>query len=608
MGLSQTVTKHEGITCPVCGELLPETELLHHVHTIHPTVRKIPRPPLEEPIKALGVTVKSAYSRFARPAESISDKFDLPKNLERANLGVAPVGYASAVVTYTFFSVPACLGLGLFLLLLLNSPIPILIGLTPIAVFLMLMYYPNIAASNRCDSVESELPALTTYTAMLASAGLQPFKAFENISERESPLQATKKEGEIMTFHSSVFTKDPTLAMEHFSLTHPSSKFRAWLSGMIHVLRTGGDLVTHLENAAENSMLELERTWERFTDTAQSLSNTTMVFFSLVPLVLFVMMTVFTAFGASTILVAYIFIISPIVAALILALAERLTPRVPESYKEYYQGWIITLVFGAVFALMSFFALGLKPYVALGIGIIAGTTPMAVRFELDRSRENAIENSLPDFLGDLTEGRRIGQSLERVIVNVAEVGRYSKPLTEIVKRLAWNIQAGTPIPNAIDLAKGFLRSWYSNSIFFLLQEAIQSGGGTLSVFDRLHKFAYRIMDVKKRIKSSLRSHIVIYYTTALIVVVAVVMVLNFALIPQSQLFAELVGVNVPQFLPSPEAVADLVTLIMTGIVLNSFILGLIGGKITEGAVAAGFKHAVIAVAISMAGLAYAGMI
>jgi len=603
------VSEPESITCPVCGVQLPKTELIHHIHTLHPTVKKIPkRLPTEEPIKALGVAVRSAHSRFSEPAEKLADKFNLPQNLEQGNMGVSPVGYASIVILYSVFSVPLCLGLGMLLLLLLSSPIPLLLGVVPAGVFLALMYYPSLAASSRSDAVESELPAVATYTAMLTSAGLHPFRAFENLSEKDSPLQASRKEGEVMVTHSQVFTKDPLLAMERFSLAHPSSKFRSWLSGMVHVIRTGGDLVAHLESAAENAMMDLERTWEKFTDTAESLSNTTMVFFSLVPLVLFVMMTVFTAFGAMSILIAYIFFISPIVAALILLLAERLMPSVPESYREYYQSWLVTMFFGAVVTVVSIFAFNVKPYVALGIGIVSGTMPMAIRFELDNMRESAVERSLPDFLGDLTEGKRIGQPLERAIVNAAEAGRYSKPLVEIARRLAWNIQAGTPIPRAIDLAKGRLRSWYSNSIFFLLQEAIQSGGGTLPVFERLHKFADRIMDVKKRIKSGLRTHIAIYYLTAVIVVIAIVLILDFALIPQSQLFSELVGVNVPQFLPSPEAVHELITLIMTGIVLNSFTLGLIGGKITEGAVAAGFKHSVFAVAITLASLAYAGMV
>jgi len=127
------------------------------------------------------------------------------------------------------------------------------------------------------------------------------------------------------------------------------------------------------------------------------------------------------------------------------------------------------------------------------------------------------------------------------------------------------------------------------------------------MFERITKFARNYIETRNRIRYSLRTHVAMYYVTALIVIAAVVLVLRFALLPQSALFGQVAGGMIPMVVPSPEQVEYLVALTMTGVVINSFELGLLAGKVSEGSIISGLKHCAAATAITLGAFVVAGI-
>ena len=560
------------------------------------------------PISALGRQVKPCYRRYANLADRLGADPLLSRYLADANMGVAPAGYAAVVIHYVVLSIPICIGAAALLGLFFSSLLPLCFLAGPVVLFLILLYYPVIQSRVRVEAIDNELPALATYAAMAGSAGVSTYRALESVAWKPSPLQACRMESTEVVKTSIWFTKDPLLAIEQTSTKHPSAQYRAWLSGLVYVTRTGGALAKHLEDAADRAIEKLEETWVSFAGRAVDMGNMVMMAYSFVPLLIFVMVTIFTSNVPNFALLSlYVFVVSPMTTIGMLLMVERLVPRTPEETRAFYVRAVPWLIVGAAVGAVSYFLLGLKVHVASAIALIAFSAPGCIAFETANREERSVEKYLPEFLADITEAKRIAQELERAVPRLAQIGRYSRPLNQIVKILAANIESGAPLPRATQLAMARLRGWFGKVVFFLLQEAFLTGGGTVIIFERLTKFARNYIETRDKIRRDLRTHVAMYYVTAIIVIAAVVLVLRFALIPQSSLFGQIAGGMIPTMAPSPEQVERLISLIMMGVLINSFELGLLAGKVAEGSMVGGFKHCAATTAITLAAFIISGI-
>jgi len=560
------------------------------------------------PIVALGRHVGPCYERFSNLADALGSSPVLCRHLAEANMGVSPAGYAAVMVYYALLSVALFAVAAVVLSLLFVSFLPLVLLFGPLIVFATLFYYPKMRSRARAEMLENELPALATYAAMASSAGIAIFKVLETIASKPSPLQACKAEGAEVVKVSTWFTKNPLLALEQMSTRHPSQQYRSWLSGLIYVTRTGGALAKHMEEAADHAIEQLEQTWASFAERAVDMGNMVMMAYSFVPLLIFVMVTIFSSNVPNfAMLTLYVFFVSPLTTAALVLLVERTIPMTPEDTRIFYVRSVPWLVIAIVAGILLYFFIGLKPYVAFAIALVIFTGPGCLAFEIANRTERSVEQQLPELLSDLTESKRIGEELERAIPRISKIGRYSETLNQLVKILATNIETGAPLPRAIQLAMARLRGWFGQVVFFLLQEAFITGGGTVIMFERLAKFTRNYIQTRNKVRRDLRTHVAMYYVTAIIVVAAVVLVLRFALLPQSALFGQMAGGMIPMTVPSPEQVGYLITLIMTGVVINSFELGLLAGKVGEGSLIGGFKHCAAATTITLVAFVIAGI-
>lgn len=596
----------EGDRCPICGSLM---------HIKHPPIEKeVLKPPAKpkelppfKPVKLFGFSVKETYARIPDLSKAIVKKFDLDSWLEKAQLPISPEGYAAVALTYTIFSGIACTIIGLLLAIVLGSALPLALILAPLGVFFLMMQMPRFKASSRADKFQTEFPVLATYAAMAGSAGIPVYNVFKTLASSPSMLAHTKAESCLIVRDSEVFTKNPILTFERLAKRHPSERFREWLAGLLYTLRVGGNVVRYLEVAADRSLRQLSESWRKFSNFAMTFGDITVTFFALLPLSLFVLMIGLAGIQSLNIITLYSFVMSPIAAVFLIILIHASMPSTPESLTRYYMLTMFSAPIAAGIAAVAVFVLQVKIYIAFGLALMLMVLPSTLKFEIDNLREKAIERDIPRFLYDVTESKRIGQPLERALISIATRGGYAKPLQEIVRRLAWNVRMGNSIPKAIEIAKGKLRSWYANIMFFLFQEAYKTGGGTVRVFERLTRFAQGYYDLRKKIKSDLRIHIGIFYATAVIVVFTISQVLTYAITPQAQLAGE-IGTSTFMFgfIPSMDIVKSMTTTVLSGVMLNSFVLGLLGGKITEGSIVAGFKHCILAVLITIVAIIFSG--
>jgi flagellar protein FlaJ len=227
--------------------------------------------------------------------------------------------------------------------------------------------------------------------------------------------------------------------------------------------------------------------------------------------------------------------------------------------------------------------------IAVAITLIITAVPPAIVHQKIASRKSSIEHGIASFLRDLTETRKTGLSPEKCIENLSErnYGAFSKELKKMSSDISW----GIPLRNVImDFVKK-TRSWMSQIVMFLLLEAVDVGGGTISMIESLARFNNMTQEVEKEKKMSVRPYILIPYFAAVLLVATTLMTLIFttetvAMAGTSQ------GVGAVD--------VDFLTLIFTvSVITHCYLIGLVAGKISEESLAAGFKHSALLVLLAI---------
>ena len=187
---------------------------------------------------------------------------------------------------------------------------------------------------------------------------------------------------------------------------------------------------------------------------------------------------------------------------------------------------------------------------------------------------------------DLTEVRKTGLSPEKCIESLSnrDYGEFSKELRKISSEISWGVPAKKVI---MDFVKR-TRSWMSQIVMFLLVETIDVGGGTISMIESLARFNNLTQEVEKEKKMAVRPYILMPYFSAILLVATTTMMIGFT---TGTLGVAQTGVKTDM--------SPMITTFVTSAIFNSYLIGIVGGKISEESIAAGFKHASLLVVIAV---------
>jgi len=151
-------------------------------------------------------------------------------------------------------------------------------------------------------------------------------------------------------------------------------------------------------------------------------------------------------------------------------------------------------------------------------------------------------------------------------------------------QLSWGVELSTVI-------RGFtqnISSWITRAVSTLLVEVVDVGGGTIRSFTDMADFSRTINDMESDRRSALRPFVFITYVAGVMVVLTTFILVYMLAQPSA------VG-----FSASSALSASTVDPLLTTAVFDTFIIGLVAGKLGESSVADGFKHALALVIISV---------
>lgn len=528
-----------------------------------------------------------AFRTFPAQAIRLSNSMPLLRdNIMKSNLRITPEGLIAVSIFSTAITGLAALvgiyiGYGIFHIpyfLALLAAVPV--------VFILFVNAPKLSASNRGAAVETELPFVIGYISVLAGGGVSPIATLRRIADL-SLFPAAAKEAKRILLQVDVFGTDPITAIETMARWNPNKKFSEFLYGYTAVLKSGGNFIAYVQSKLRDTIEAKASMVKRSADITGTLAESYLTVTVILGMVLYTLYMVQTLISANpnglTNLYLFAFVIVPLISVAFLWLIDAVQPKWPfvdyRPYKYFAYTVIPALVFFAI-------PLPIPLFLHTAVTLIAAfSLPAFKAYGFGRERR-AMEGALPEFIRDVAEGRKTGLSPEVAIERLHDrhYGALSKHVQKMGAQLSW----GVALSKVITTFTQAIGSWITRAVGTLLIEVVDVGGGTIRSFSEMSEFTRQINEMEKDRRSALRPFVFITYIAGVMVIVTTFIMVYLLAQPG----AAGLGVSTT---PNPHTI----DLLFTTAVFDSFVIGIVAGKMGESGVTDGFKHAIALVAVSL---------
>jgi len=567
------------------------------------------------------------YAYFGNLGKGLLRIFkSVERDMEAANIRLHPEVYLSIVGFLTFltslfsftFSLLWFLGIlpfkAPFLIIFLVSVLPPFITLT------MGILIPKLIVSNKISGLKNEIPYASMYLSVMTSGGLSPYAGLLRL--RNTDLLPRLKEEIDRIVRITLSTGiDPVSAMAKAAKDLNLKEYSQLLLGYASTMKTGGDVLHYLYSQTESMFKRMALRIKVMGDRMSLLMEGYTIIAILGALGIYVMFIIslsFPEFQAlpPEVFFLFSFVLLPSISVLFLYLAETVQINYPVSQWKTYLALLGSIPLGVFMMLQmvipyfvnvfphipalsripmflrDMLALreGCEPALGLAISLTVVSLPVVIFDKFFSEVEKGVLDGVTSFLRDLVENRKTGLSPERSIQLLAErdYGKFSKYLRLMSAELSW----GIPLRKIFEDFKNRVKNWVCLINLYLLIDTIEVGGGTERSLEILAEFAEETKNLEYERRARLAPLFIVPYMGATILTLTTMMLL--------QLFTNMSSVSGVQI-----AVKNLTEMLITPLILHSFTLGIVSGKIVSGRISAGFKHAVFLIMLSIIGICIA---
>jgi len=532
---------------------------------------------------------------FGRIASKVEKNMPtLGEDLLMSNFFLSPSAFLSIIMFVTVLSIPIGL-FGAVMALTTNNLIFAATAIVPLAAFGIGLTMPKSSRSGRASSVDGELPFVMGYLSVLITGGVSPVNLFRRLSINKL-YPACAREARRIVINVDVLSLDPVSAIERAARYTPNKMLSDFLSGYIAVLKIGGDIQSFMDQKQKEIFTYRAQKLKSNTEFVGTLAEAYLAATVVMGISLFVLQIVSAMVEKGeanfTMMYFYAGIFVPLISGVFIFLLHSMQSKEPlQQIREH----IIFLAGLAAVPLMLFIVPIDQPsYVKLGIGLAASTTAPAIMNMIETKRRRAAEAMLPSFVLDLAEIRKTGLAPEKCIEQLAT--RNYGTLTKYVRRMATQVSWGVPLNKVLaDFGKD-LKSWYVRSIGFILLEVVEVGGGTVGLFGSLADFAQKTKELEKERRSMFRPYIFLPYIGAILTVATTVLIITMLTTQLAALTAQAAGTSIVKVNTDPK---ELTEIMLLAAVFQGWMMGIVGGKMAEWSIGAGYKHATALAVISL---------
>lgn len=177
-------------------------------------------------------------------------------------------------------------------------------GLTTVITFFAYAKYPSISSNSRAREINVLLPDVLSYMYALSIGGLNQIEIFKAVADAEDTYGEVSKEFNVMLKETEYFETDYRSAIHEHSQRTPSKELEVFLSDMLAILSSGGDLESFLSDQNRKFMRAAKQQQERTLETLELFGEMYMTL-SLFPLLLIIVMMTMSIMGEANMTIMY---------------------------------------------------------------------------------------------------------------------------------------------------------------------------------------------------------------------------------------------------------------------------------------------------------------
>ena len=514
----------------------------------------------------------------------------LGDDLLKSDYFIAPQAFLSVILFLTTLTGVASVA-GILLFVTTHNLLFLPLVIAPLGTMMVGLTLPSMSKGGRANAIEGELAFVIGYLSVLITGGVSPIELFRRLST-STLYPAAAKEARRIVKNVDVLAMDPISAIEKAAKYTPNKIFADFLSGYIAVLRTGGDIKSFMEMKQKeifnHRSIKLKANTEFVGTMAEAYLAATVVMGT----ALFILQIVQAMVSKTTfnynMMYLYAGVIMPVLTVVFIWVLHSMQTKEPiKSMKEHY---MFLAGMAAIPVMLFLVPISVPMYYKLAIGLVIAAMPAAI-FQMKQSKKKqAAEKMLPSFVLDLAEIRKTGLAPEKCIEQLSN--RNYGELSKHVQRMASQVSWGVPLNKVLKDFGRDLNSWFVVSIGFILLEVVEVGGGTTGLFNALADFTQRSRDLEKEKKSMFKPYIFLPYIGAVLTITSTVLIITMMTTQLAAMAPK--GTSIVQVNTDTGMLMDVM---INAAIFQGWLMGLVGGKMAEGSVGAGYKHAAALAAI-----------
>ncbi|HZW84625.1 MAG TPA: type II secretion system F family protein [Nitrososphaerales archaeon] len=530
-----------------------------------------------------------AFRIFSSPSTRLSRNIPLLRdNILKSNIRITPEGLISVALFFTLVSgIIAAIAVYVGFVMYQIPYFLAMIAVVPLT-FVIIINVPKFSSSGRASAINTELPFVIGYISVLAGGGVSPLATLRRISTLKL-FPASAKEAKRILLDVDIFGQDPITAIESVARWNPSRRFSEFLFGYTAILKSGGNFMAYVQSKLRDVMENKASEVKRSADTTGTMAEAYLTVTVILGMVLYTLYMIQTLIShnlsALYNLYFFSFVIVPLISVGFIWLIDAVQPKWPFVDYRPYKYFIYTAPAAAIF---FFLPLGLHIYLKTSIALMIGASiPAIVAMRYSRERR-ALERMLPEFIRDVAEGRKTGLSPEVAIERLGT--RHYGVLSKHVKKMGAQLSWGVELSKVVSTFTSAVGSWITRAIGVLLIEVVDVGGGTIRSFSDMAEFTRSINDMESERRAALRPFVYITYVAGIMVILTTFIMVYLIAAPA------IGGISSNT---APTVDPGTIDLLLTTAVFDSFVIGIVAGKMGESGITDGFKHGIFLVIASL---------
>jgi len=451
--------------------------------------------------------------------------------------------------------------------------------------------------------IERELPFAVMLFTLMSASGVTLYDGWKKMRSINL-LPTFQKEANEVVRQVEVLGYDPLTVMYKRAENTKSRMYRDFLAGYVSSVKSGINVVSFLKSKMR-SMFEAQsaasnRAIEKLGTLIEAYA--VMLIVTLCAYILYVVISSSDFFSLASsgttassniMLYLFVFLAMPMLSIFFILIAHAARKSNLITLKECYRralfSSLIAIGMLAAFLLVPSLQAAASPIGMTGIVTICFliiSVPPWLSYRKIAKINFTAEDSMPSFLRDVSEARKIGLSPEKSIIHASKRTAYGS-FSEILGLVRSQIEWGVSLKKIFENIKKKLRSWPVLVHFFILVETIEVGGGSAAALEILSEYSEKSKDIESNKRATLKPYVVLAFIWSVLIALTTTIVAMTIYI--------LANVSLPGMTGQPAlgGVQEQMIILSVGIILQCWLSGFFIGKISEGSFAAGFKYSAV---------------